>query len=359
MILYKKDKNKKQRFLEIWADGPAVCSKSGLVGGKSVLSAIICSPKNIGKSNETTATQQAELEAAALIAKKLKKGYTTSIEDTSDVLLPMKVNVYQDFVKHVKPDAYCSFKLNGVNGEFRLLKDDKLILLSRGGEEYPMLKHLESLVIEYLKRINQTSINVELYRHGWHLQDITAAVKKFKDDTHEYPSSQISAHIFDIPSYNETYETRRALLDAIPTNSNMLQVIPAYQFVDIEEFHTKAVSQGYEGIVINNPKGLYVYNTRSLDAFKYKKVKDGEYIITNYTLDREGNPTLICSTSTNEFKVRPKGTKEKRKEILDNISSYIGSWYKIEYETLSKDGIPLKPIGIGLRKCNSTGTPLE
>lgn len=44
--------------------------------------------------------------------------------------------------------------------------------------------------------------------------------------------------------------------------------------------------------------------------------------------------------------------------MLDNISMYIGKWYKIEYESLSKDGIPTKPVGIGLRDCDINGSPL-
>lgn len=357
MILYKIDSKGKTRSLEIKAEDGRLYQISGLLDGAKVTHEKECKPKNVGKSNETTSITQAELEAKALVDKKLKSGYSLSKDILSDVLLPMKVKIYQEHVKKVSKDAYYSPKLNGVNGEFRIV-DNELVLLSRGGDKYPMLEHLKIPVIEYLNSIDETSINVELYKHGWHLQDITAAVKKFKPDSHEFPSSQIEAHIFDIPSNSNKYIDRlRVINSVIPTS--LLFIIPTYQFVDIEIFFEKCIKEGYEGIVIHNPNGLYEYNTRSSNVFKYKKALDGEYKVINYILDNQGNPTLILEVEKDKtFKVRPKGTLADREIILDNISNYIGKWYKIEYESLSKDNKPTKPVGIGLRDCDIYGNPI-
>lgn len=357
MKLYKKDTKGKIRFLNIYTEEGYLIQQSGLLDGKVVSHKKECKPKNVGKVNETTSQQQAELEAQALITKKLKSGYSYSKETLSEVLLPMKVNIYQDHKSKVSKDAYYSPKLNGVNGEFRL-ENDELVLLSRGGNKYPMLEHLRESVTEYLKGINETSINVELYKHGWHLQDITAAVKKHKPDTHDFPSSKIEAHIFDIPSNKNIYESRIQLIHSYPILPG-IYIVPVYKLVDIESFFNKCIGYGYEGIVIHNPKGLYKYNTRSLDVFKYKKALDGEYKIKDYILDVKGNPTFICDVpDCGEVKVRPKGTQSDREIMLNNIDKYIGSWYKIEYESLSKDGIPTKPVGIGLRDCDIHGNPI-
>lgn len=359
MKLYKKDSKGKFRELNIYAKDGYLYQISGLVEGKKIENSKLCTPKNIGKSNETTSIAQAEFEAEALIAKKIKSGYSKDINNLSEVLLPMKVSMYQKHVKKVSKDAYYSPKLNGVNGEFRLLPGDDLVLLSRGGDPYPMLEHLRQPVIDYLKSINETSINVELYKHGWHLQDITAAVKKYKPDTHEFPSNEIEAHIFDVPSNSEIYEVRISILAHSDLSSNYLKVIPVFQDVDLEAMFTKTISDGYEGIVIHNPNGLYRYNTKSLDVFKYKKTLDAEYLIVAYELDVKGNPTLVCKVDENStLSVRPKGTQEDRRIMLDNIDKYIGSWYKIEYESLSKAGIPTKPVGLGLRDCDIKGNPL-
>jgi len=356
MILYKKDTKGKLRSLEIYADNGYLIQISGLLDGKKITHSKLCTPKNIGKTNETTSIIQAELEAEALINKKIKSGYSKDKNNLSEVLLPMKVKIYQEHIKKIDKNAYLSPKLNGVNGEFRIVNNE-LILLSRGGNEYPMLEHLRQPVMNYLNSINETSINVELYKHGWHLQDITAAVKKFKSDTHNFPSSQIEAHIFDIPSNKNTYEERLTLMDSVSL-TGLLFLIESFQNIDIERYFNQCIADGYEGIVIHNPKGLYKYNTRSNDVFKYKKALDGEYQICDYELDKKGNPTIVCNVNNDTFKVRPKGTQKERNIMLDNIENYIGKWYKIEYESLSKDGIPTKPVGIGLRDCDIYGNPL-
>jgi len=357
MILYKKDKKGKLRSLEIYTDKGYLYQISGLVVGKKVKHSVLCTPKNVGKANETSSITQAELEAEALITKKIKSGYSKYKDNLSEILLPMKVKIYQDQIKNVDPNPYLSPKLNGVNGEFRL-KDGKLILLSRGGNEYPMLEHLRQPVIDYLNAINETSINVELYKHGWHLQDITAAVKKFKPDTHEFPSNQIEAHVFDIPCNKGTYEERLGLMDSV-SFTGLLFLIESFQNLDTEIYFNECIKDGYEGIIIRNPKGFYKYNIRSSDVFKYKKSLDGEYKIIGYDLDKKGNPKLILEiNSENKLTVRPKGNQKSRDIMKNNINSYIGKWYKIEYESLSKDNIPTKPVGIGLRDCDIYGNPL-
>lgn len=117
---------------------------------------------------------------------------------------------------------------------------------------------------------------------------------------------------------------------------------------------------GYEGVVIYNPNGMYQYNTRSSDVFKYKKAQDAEFLITNYSIDKSGHPVLECTTPEGRpFNVKPKGTSAERLAILSNINDYIGQWYTVEFETYSKDLIPLKPWGVGLRKCSPSGAPLE
>lgn len=67
---------------------------------------------------------------------------------------------------------------------------------------------------------------------------------------------------------------------------------------------------------------------------------------------------IVLTPEGKLFKVKPKGTDAERKAMIVNFESqYLNQWYKIEYEMLSKDKIPLKPVGIGLRECDSLGEP--
>ena len=58
-----------------------------------------------------------------------------------------------------------------------------------------------------------------------------------------------------------------------------------------------------------------------------------------------------------EFKAKPIGTKEFWAKF--NPTDYLGKYATVEYETLSRDGIPLKPIFISLRSMDSEGNPKE
>lgn len=134
----------------------------------------------------------------------------------------------------------------------------------------------------------------------------------------------------------------------------------AYSHDDIEIIHAEAVVDGYEGVVIYNKEGLYQYNTRSSNVFKYKIAFDAEYKIAGYLIDKNKQPVFICKTSNGKlFNVKPTGTASERQAILDNITYYVGKWYKVAYEQLSIDLIPLKPRGIGLRNCDVNGEPKE
>ena len=117
---------------------------------------------------------------------------------------------------------------------------------------------------------------------------------------------------------------------------------------------------GFEGSVIYNSDAMYEFNVRSSSVLKYKGTLDLEVKLLSYNVDKNGHPVFNAIYNGKEFKVKPKGTDKERKDIISNFESqYKDKWYKIEYETLSKDGTPLKPIGLGLRDCDETGEPLE
>ena len=64
-ILYKRDAKGRVRQWSVEAMHGNVHVSHGLQDGKLVMQPTSCKPKNVGKSNETTAVKQAALEAAA------------------------------------------------------------------------------------------------------------------------------------------------------------------------------------------------------------------------------------------------------------------------------------------------------
>jgi DNA ligase-1 len=355
--LYKKSKTGAIVICDIKTTGDNIKLTTGQLNGEKIDHWTKCYPKNEGKANATTSVEQAQKEAKAKWKKKVKAGYVEDPSGELTVKLPMKVKKYQDQIKNIQFPCWISRKLNGVNGEFRL-EDDELKLYSRGGDEYPMLEHMRDEILQAMKYFDTKTLNGEIYKHGMHLQDITSAVKKHNNDT-----PNLEFHIFEIPDDPDEFRNKIHKLHSWDNSKyNYVKVVRATKALghdDIEISHEKATSKGYEGIIIRNPDCVYEYNVRSSQVFKYKKAQDAEYKIVGWRADKNGHPVFTCTTGEHEFAVKIKGTDSERKEIASKADEWVGQWLKIEFEELSKDKKPLKPVGLGLRACDEDGNPLE
>lgn len=368
--LYKQTKTGAIQMYDVRTEGGNCIVSQGQVGGLKQEYVTECKPKNVGRANVTTVGEQAILEAKSKYAKKVKAGYTTDPSGEVHVKLPMKVQTYSKHMKKVIFPCFESPKLNGVNATYKW-EDDQLVLKSRGGENYPLIdQHLEDIQA-IMEQLEVNEINGEIYIHGEALQDITSAVKKYNDLT-----SKLEFHIFDIPSWKSVYEVRVEGMREI-TDTEFVKVVPVYlanSHKGLDDTHDTYVDAGYEGLMVRNAKGLYVHNTRSNDVFKLKKALDAEFEVVGHQLDKHGHAVFTCKTggtvipTTEEspdfaehrtFKVKLKGTAAERLEMAEVATSYYGEWLKIEYEMLSNDLIPLKPVGIMFRKVDENGEALE
>lgn len=356
--LYKTNKNNSIQQWSIEVSGSTFTCTYGQVGGKLQSQQTICKSVNVGKSNETTPDQQAQLESAALIAKKIKSGYSYDKSAPVTVQLPMKVKAYQDQLHNVKFPCFSACKLDGVNAIYRR-ENGKLTIYSRGGEIYPPIPHLEPLVHKAMDLFQSNELNGELYIHGEHLQDIQSAVKKPKE-----LSAKLSFCIFDIADSTDKFYERAMMMhkhnqfDTTQLSTvSVVYNVTCKSTADIEQHYVEATEFGYEGTVIKNFDGLYKHNVRSSDQFKYKKAQSAEFLIVSYELDKNSLPVFILESAGGEFKAKPIGTKEYWSQQIP--ATYIGQYATCEYEVFSKSGIPLKPIFISTRKLNASGNPLE
>ena len=355
--LYKQGKTAIQ-VCSISAIGDTVIVEFGQLNGKMQSKSTVCTAKNVSRANATTPEQQAILEAQAKHVDKVKSGYSTDISAPITVQLPQKVKSYLDNKHLVKFPAFTTPKLNGVNGTY-WLNDGKLSLTSRGGEYYPLIPHLEEQIKQAMEFLQTDCLNGELYIHGEHLQDIQSAVKKPNK-----LSLKLQFHIFELPNINQPYSVKSTLFGKLNTTLGLSHVIGITPILvesheDATRWYDIHMLSGFEGSVIYNFDAMYEFNVRSSQVLKYKGTLDLEVKLLSYNVDKNGHPVFNAIYNSKEFKVKPKGTDKERKDIISNFESqYKDKWYKIEYETLSREGTPLKPVGICLRDCDSAGEPL-
>ena len=354
--LYKRSKSGKLQQFIITHHNDTYTATWGYVDGKQQSKTTIAHPTNVGRSNERTAEQQAKFEAEALFQKKLKSGYTTNPDEQSTRHQAMKISKWPP--KKIEYPLYVSNKYNGINATFKRI-NDTLHLLSRTGEEYPMIPHLVEPIISAMDKLNSNELVGELYIYKEHLQTIQSAVKKPNDN-----SKYLLFMLFDIgDSFLESFETRwnRIRSGLRDTDVIVIRNSLVHNESELIDKYNRAISLGLEGIVIKHPKALYEHGTRSNLMWKLKPVQSMEVRILSYTTDKNSHPVFTVETPNHiQFKVKPKGTDAERKQIITDFNSkYKNNWGTIEYETTSLNGTPLKPVFIALRKCNDKGEPLE
>ena len=116
---------------------------------------------------------------------------------------------------------------------------------------------------------------------------------------------------------------------------------------------------GFEGLIIRDPDGVYEFNERTFSLMKFKKFIDAEFEIIGYTTEiwhdtlNDTFRNLVmwrcCTEKGVEFDVRPKGSFLKREEALKTADDQIGKMYTVKFQNFSDDGSLIFPIGIGIR----------
>lgn len=347
VTLYGKDKGGKFKQWSIWTVEGSLFIEHGQEGGKLQLKEDKVKGKNIGRSNETSDTQQAEFEANSRINKQTDKGYRLNKNDLEELpLLPMLANDYLKQGHRIKYPCWVSDKLDGVRC-LAIRTEAGVVLKSRGGKLYDV-KHIQDQ-LNISMQIGEIW-DGELYIHGKYLEEIVSAVKKPNDMT-----ANLWFVVFDVVN-DKPFEKRLCDIVAIHgrTINHQVDAI-VYSLVSSENemkaAHKDCVARGYEGIMLRNTSGLYESGKRSADLQKYKEFLDEEFEITAVLEDKNQNAIfqVYDNTASSHFTVTY-GDFEQRKHQLLNPEKYIGKLLTVKYQTRYKDSkLPQFPTGVIIR----------
>jgi DNA ligase-1 len=345
----------------------SIIVESGYVGQKIRQSPkLIKKGKNIGKSNETTPFEQAKSEIESKLDVKRCDNYefdlslldpqinkngssNAGLKYEPRLMLPQCASK-MGMGKIIYP-AYIQPKLNGVCdlAELSVDRDTKFETFhhSRGGHLFETLAHIDS----WLKELDAPApAHGELYFHGWSLQKIGSYTKKIKSDQH-----LLEYWLYDIAWVGPTFKER---IEWLEENINKLgdcpiKFTPTSIVNNAEEtkaFHDMYVEQGFEGGMLKNVNGIYLFQYNSNDLEKVKAYHSAEFEIVG---GKEGVGTddgciiYRCLSKTGiEFDARPRGTVEDRKEMFLNLKNDISKMLTVRYAELSEDGVPLQPVGV-------------
>lgn len=333
-------------------------SHSGQVGGKITVNEwTTCQGKNIGKSNETTASEQAIAEASALMAKKLERGYFKTLKGIhgEKPFEPMLARKWEDVKDKITYPIYTQPKLDGIRC---ILKKDGM--WTRTGKKINSCPHIYEEV-KYLFAIHPDMIlDGELYcdKLNNDFNKICSLVKKTKptkDDLDE-SSKVIQYWVYDLPSNKGPFSERTKELMQLVKKEKSIVIVPTSLIRDEDRIMAMLgyyIEQGFEGQILRVPSGKYE-NKRSKGLLKHKLFTDEEFEVVSVEEGKGLKANMIGSATLKNkkgqtFSSNFKFSHDELKEMFKTKDNMVGKMVTVKYFNLTPDGIPRFPYIIGIR----------
>lgn len=310
----------------------------------------VCAGKNLGKSNATTAAQQALKEVESRYTKQLKTGYfeEESEVDETQYVEPMLAKSYEDYrskLDFVAQKWILNVKYNGLR--MVATKDG---LFTRKGERYVSVPHIEAALEPFFRKYPNAVLDGECFNEQYRqeLNEIVKLARKTKnvnDADLTKSERMIRFYVYDgygfTTNLNEAapYFKRKAWIDS--------NVVEKYQYMthvpewDIQseahmtELYTNIVAEGHEGAILRLASMPYEHK-RSKNLLKVKPLEDAEFVITNIQEGAgnwSGKAKIISLRDSNgkEFDATFKGTMEDAATFLKVKNKWIGKEVTVQF----------------------------
>lgn len=268
-----------------------------------------------------------------------------------------------------------SRKIDGLRCIIYLGDDGKLHTSSRGATNYDsamfeILTH--PALIKLFKNNKGLMLDGECYHHGYTLQQINsiARTQKVAKDL-----EVLQFYWYDIVDLNNPFKSRLAKMKSIAEelkgygseigwkpdrifkeNELRIQFVPQVEvngWDNMMKLHNEYVSEGWEGLVIRDPKRPYKPNGRTNDMIKIKQYQSEEFLIVGYELGLRGSEDMVFVLETSDgikFKAKPHGDREQKQWYIDNFEQECLNRYAItKFFYLSDDRVPLQPSVAAIR----------
>lgn len=330
------------------------------LGGKVTRKVHPATPKNLGRSNETTALEQAQLELDSRTNKQKDKGYVETQDaaqapstNTLGFLKPMLAQS----IEKVNPEdidwdnAYAQKKLDGHRA---MWKDGTLY--SRAGKVIE-LPHVAEAIHE--AGLQHMHLDGELYLHGKTLQEISSLVKRRQEGTEE-----LVYHIYDVVD-EKPWPIRASWL--AETLFEVGRPIPGIQalrcrkvptFEALQAYHEENLAAGYEGTMLRWGSVGYQDGKRSKHLLKLKNFLDSEFKVVGFRrgvpyVTSKGTfevPVWVCDAGNGQtFTCTAQGDMYEKHALWETRDDHVGKQLTVKFHYLSKDGIPQLPVALRFR----------
>ena len=332
---------------------------SGQVEGKKVTSTPTkCFNKNVGKVNETTPEQQAEIKARAKWQKKRDEGYIEDV-DALDGANPLRYNPmlakdYSDYQDKIKFPVYSQPKLDGLRCVVT-----RSGTYSREWNEFVTLQHIRDVLQPLFDKYPELlAFDGEVYSHELkdNFEEIVSIVKQPNASAEDIErcKNNIQYHVYDIVTRdNQNFKQRRADYNLLVREANSQYVCAVTTLcvddqASLDKAYSEYMADGYEGQMIRTWNSAYQHK-RTKDLLKRKDFKEDEFEIVGYKEgkgNREGCIILCCKMSNGkEFDSVPIGGVKYQQRLWARREELLGLLATVKYQNFTRKGLP---------RCNNT-----
>lgn len=349
----------------IVVDGAETYTEFGPLGGTIQTSARErAEGKNAGKKNETTAEEQALLDAESKWLKKLGSGgYVRTLkaakagaadESVGGGTWPTLAKVYKKDGDKIVFPAFAQPKLDGHRCMAQFGADGRVKLWSRKHKEITSMPHVVS-ALEALG-LKDCVLDGELFAPGMKFEQMAHFIRK---PAPQPGGEALEYHVFDMVSDTNFEDRSRWLELAFEHAKPPLMLVPTVPVVDETELLAEFevfVAEGHEGAMVRNRLGGYHSHPthRSNDLQKIKEFDDAEWPIVGVKEGKgklAGHAVFTCRTKNGvEFDVKLKGDTAALKAFFEHPETAVGKLLTVQYQGLTgKAGVPRFPVGLRLR----------
>lgn len=348
--LYTRDAAGATRFwrMEIGIYGTHYRSVSGHVGGAETATEWTGAvPKNVGRSNETTAVEQCRLEVAAEYKKKRDRKYYDDLDKVGahKFFAPMLAHKYKGFPGR----CYTQPKLDGI----RMISSAGG-LTSREGKPF-YLPHITEALAPLFEYDPHLVLDGELYNHDLK-DDFNSIVSLVKRQTRT-PEQEakcrdlVQYHVYDMPSYPGAFSVRKHLLLQLDFRGGIIRLVPTIHVGSVEcmdAYYAQFLIDGYEGQMVRLD-APYEAGKRSKSLLKRKEFMDDEFPLVRIE-EGKGNwqgyakRAVVKLPDGQECGAGVKGSQEFTRQLIEDAGKYTHA--TVRYFGWTPDGSLRFPVAV-------------
>lgn len=355
-ILYKKTNTGKIQQWGVETCGALVVTTYGLVDGKlQVTTDEVKEGKNLGKSNETTIKEQANLQAQQNWDAKIKEGYQEDInkaslgETTLEGIEPMLAFPREKKEKYVKYPMWAQPKLDGLRC-IAIIEGGTCRLFSRTRKEFLTVPHIIKELELAFKDHEDIILDGELYNHDFK-DDFNKIISLIKRDEVHPESTKIQYHIYDVVSDKPWHVRTKSLKYGLNKTKYCFQheTVEVKSEQELQDYFMDCIARGYEGAILRNKDMIYEQK-RSIGLLKVKSFLDDEFEIIGMEegkgkLQGKCGAFILMTKDGKEFRATPKCTIEQKEQYWIEQDFCIGKVATVQYQGLTPDEkVPRFPV---------------